>query len=367
MPLQNIPLLGEMLSSDAQSLIDSTGLEFVQQIGLDAVRDVVFDVLTGKNLRSSTEMITRRRLAILNGALLALFLEGERKWPGFVERLPELAAEQLRRGELSKTEQWLNQWILGLTNKAVQNVLRDEGAAVAQYRAEYVEACLDAIGSLTKTHGNLDGTIALGNDLRVQLTWQLMVYLMAAIGAQTLTIRGSEKSTYGKLFERLVLGSLLVILGFKHVLPHNADEVEHVFWLSDRSGTRESDATLLYERGKGIRFDIGFIGRGNPEITLDKVSRFQRRIELGSAHWYMSTVIIVDSIGRGSKLRQRTDELDATVIQMSGSYWPQQVARHLHEILRFEHPLVDMPGSQIADFLRAELDKIAVDEFVPGL
>ena len=67
-------------------------------------------------------MVTRRRLALLNGTLLALLLQGEAQWPGFVERLPEFAARQLRQGGLDKTDQWFTQWVLGLTNKAVQNV-----------------------------------------------------------------------------------------------------------------------------------------------------------------------------------------------------------------------------------------------------
>lgn len=230
-----------------------------------------------------------------------------------------------------------------------------------------MNACLDAVDSLREAHGDLTGEARLGDEYHVRLTWRLMVFLMAAIGSQTLTIRGSVKSTYGKLFERLVLGALLTILGFKQVSPGDLESGERIFWLSECGGIRESDATLLYAHGKGVRFDIGFIGRGNPEITLDKVSRFQRRIEFGRSHWYMSTIIIVDQIGRGSRLRERAEELEGTIIQMSGSYWPQQVAKQLREVLGFDHPLVDMPSAEVAEYLRDELEKVAIDEFVPGL
>mgnify|MGYP005854569273 CR=1 FL=1 len=52
---------------------------------------------------------------------------------------------------------------------------------------------------------------------------------------------------------------------------------------------------------------------------------------------------------------------------MSGSYWPQQVARQLHDDLGFEHPLIQMPPEEVADFLRVELSKVPIEEFVPGL
>jgi len=52
---------------------------------------------------------------------------------------------------------------------------------------------------------------------RVRLNWKDIARLTTAIGSQTLAIRGSDKSMYGKLFERLILGSMLTILGYKRV------------------------------------------------------------------------------------------------------------------------------------------------------
>src|SRR5690606_14779641 len=103
------------------------------------------------------------------------------------------------------------------------------------------------------------------------INWLFMIYLLNTIGSQTLTIRGSDKSTYGKLFEKLVLGSLLHVMGFDFQKSGELENPNRVFWLSSNDDDRESDATLLYEAGKGVRFDIGFIGRGNTEISLDKV------------------------------------------------------------------------------------------------
>ena len=49
------------------------------------------------------------------------------------------------------------------------------------------------------------------------LQWPDLLRCMLALGAQTLSIRGSEKSMYGKLFEKFTLGSVLTVLGFQYV------------------------------------------------------------------------------------------------------------------------------------------------------
>lgn len=155
----------------------------------------------------------------------------------------------------------------------------------------------------------------------ISIDWLWLTYLLNAIGSQTLTIRGSEKSTFGKLFEKLVLGSLLSILGFRFVSHKRAGE--KVFWLSSQDEKRESDAALLYEIGKGVRFDIGFIGRGNPEISLDKVTRFQQAEVIRGIPFYMATIIIVDRIGRDSRILEMARAVNGTIVQMSATYWPQ--------------------------------------------
>lgn len=191
----------------------------------------------------------------------------------------------------------------------------------------------------------------------------LDAYLLNAVGAQTLTIRGSEKSAYGKLFEKLVLGSLLHILGFKHTLPPPR-ELERVFWLSSRSERRESDATLLYELGKGVRFDIGFIGRGNPEISLDKVTRFEREVSLGHSNYYMATIILVDRIGANSRIKTLAEEIGGTIIQMSASYWPKQVADVLKRSLGFEHSILEMDDRKVENFLREKMQSVPLQDFI---
>jgi hypothetical protein len=253
--------------------------------------------------------------------------------------------------------------MLGLTDKAFQNVLRDNPEALTAYRDHYVQTCRDVIAAYVQKYGELGGVVTL-SDTQTELSWQLLAYLLNAVGAQTLTIRGSEKSAYGKLFEKLVLGALLHTLGFEYVPANHPQRFKREFWLSSQGEKRESDATLLYEAGRGVRFDIGFIGRGNPEISLDKVTRFEREISLGRSRWYMATIILVDRIGERSRIQELAQQIEGTIVQMSGSYWPQQVAQELHHTLGFKHALINMNDAEVYRFLRENLNKVPLEEFI---
>lgn len=355
--------LTSLISSADLDLLSASGSQLVEQIGLDVVRGVVLDILTGKNLRNSTEALTRRRIATLNLATMELFIKGSANSKDFVTQLPIIATDILSKGNLSKAERWLAQWILGLTDKAFQNVLRDDPEAIAEYRERYIQICDEVIAARKAEKGSLQGEITINGNQKAQINWLWMIYLLNTIGAQTLAIRGSEKSAYGKLFEKLVLGSLLHILGFKHIAPP-PQEYEKVFWLSSRNEKRESDATLLYELGQGVRFDIGFIGRGNPEISLDKVTRFEREISLGRSKFFMATIILVDRIGANSRIERMAEEVQGTIIQMSAGYWPKQVAQVLNKTIGFKHDLTRMNDAETEKYLRKAMRKAPLEQFI---
>ncbi|MBI4770473.1 MAG: CfrBI family restriction endonuclease [Chloroflexi bacterium] len=362
--ITTLSALSDLLTPDTLRLLSANKDEWIQQVGMDVIRGVVLDVLTGKNLRDSTEFLTRRRIAALNLATVHLFLKGSATYGDFVDQLPQLAASILTQKRLSRAERWLAQWVLGLTDKSFQNVLRDDPNALRHYRDGYIAACRDVVASQRQEHGELTGVLELDSGLKAEMNWLLMTYLLNTVGAQTLAIRGSEKSFYGKLFEKLILGSMLHVLGFKYVRPEEPGQLKGVFWLASRGEKRESDATLLYDAGKGVRFDIGFIGRGNPEISLDKVTRFERELTMGRSHWYMATIIIVDRIGPNSRIEQLAAEVGGTIVQMSAAYWPQQIAHELNRAFGFKHELVNMEAAQIAPFLKRKLQDVPLEAFI---
>lgn len=185
-PIQN---LSDLLSDNAKGLLSAKGTDLVRQIGLEVIRGVVLDVLTGRNLRDSTEMLTRRRIASLNLATLAMFLKGATLSDDFIGSLPNLASEILQRKRISKNERWLAQWVLGLTDKAFQNVLRDSPEAIVEYRERYVRACHDVIANSQREYGLLQGEVRLGSGAQAEINWAFVTYLFDNRRADTCNSR----------------------------------------------------------------------------------------------------------------------------------------------------------------------------------
>lgn len=355
----------------SQELLNAGGRDLVEKLGIEAIRQVILAVMKGENLRNRTELLTRKKIALSNGALIVFFLKGLKSDPHFLEMLPERALTALKEKSLTKQQKWIINWMLGLTDKAVQNVLRDDVHGSTPYHKNYHQTLKDASKELEKEFGKIGGSIFLDTDQQTlpSVDWMFVLHLLGAAGTQAMTIRGSDKSTYGKLFEKLILSSLLHILGFRLVDLHNNQNVNMVFWLSDKKQKRESDATALIEAGIGIRFDIGFIGRGNTEISLDKVSRFEREMELGRSHHTMATFIIVDRIGAKSKISKLAAEIGGTIVQMSMSYWPREVAKQLASITgsKFKHDLISMnKDSDVEDYLSKAIQNVPLKDLLPA-
>ncbi|HET9919746.1 MAG TPA: hypothetical protein VFQ30_07900 [Ktedonobacteraceae bacterium] len=165
-PVQNNQL-SRLLSSHTLELLEGKGLDLLQQVGTDVIRQILLDILSGKNLRDSTELLTRSRIASLNIGLTSLFVKGVAQSPDFVRNLPALAADILSQKKLSKTERWLAQWVLGLTGKSVQNVLRDNPTLIERYQQRYVETCNEASINNTGSYGELVGTLKVGEGLAI--------------------------------------------------------------------------------------------------------------------------------------------------------------------------------------------------------
>jgi len=292
-------------------LLTGGGKEFIERIGVETAKRAVLSVLLGENIRKQTEPLTRRRIAQVSGAMVMLFARGFGKVDNFADRLSDLAVKQIEGSKKTdKASTWLAQWAIGLTGKSVQNVLRSDPKERHDYITEFENAIQESAAQCQADMGDLRMTLGFAEDSkgnRVELGWKDITHLTTAIGSLTLTIRGSDKSTYEKLFERLVLGSVLSILGFQQVERATIIKTQKVFWLADSSDTRECDATLLYQPGKLVRFDIGFIGPGNSEISKDKLTRYAREMDISGASYTSQTFIIVDRLPNTRKTRKAAD------------------------------------------------------------
>lgn len=344
-----------LLPDEAADLLSYSGADYIEREGIDATRDTILNVFTGQNIRSSTEQLTRDRIVRVGLGVSTMFYRGVERYPNFLERLPYAAARNLVEGGLSKPKRWLLLWILALTNKGFQNVLRDDPRNLETYCDQYVETCRKAARESRQRYEEADW---IRDD-----QWLLDAFLQNTIGALTLTIRGSDKSTYGKLFEKLMLGPLLHVLDFDFAKPAEAEGREGVYWLSSTT-QRESDATLIYEDGKAVRFDIGFIGRGNPEIILDKITRYRRHMQLGHERYFLNTIVIADRIGERSRVREMAREVEGRVVTMTTPYWPREVARHLNKLYGFRHPLLGMDEKEMEQYMRAKLQTAPISRYL---
>jgi len=157
----------------------------------------------------------------VSGALIVLFLRGHLEIENFRERISGIAVSQLATPKKrDKASTWIAQWLIGLTQKQFQNVLRSDAEGINGYIADFEAAIEEAAEKCHEEFGQLTMDLGFVEDpkgKRVQLDWSDIARLTTSIGSQTLAIRGSDKSMYGKLFERLVLGSVLTILGYERV------------------------------------------------------------------------------------------------------------------------------------------------------
>lgn len=360
--------LSQLFPSESLPLLTGGGKEFIERIGENTARQVIHHVMMGGNLREHTEPLTRRRVTQISCALIALFIKGCEQIPSFNEKLSEIALRQLRESKIEKSDKWLAQWLVGLTEKGVQNVLHSNDEAYDDYLTEFELAIKESSSNCLRDIGDLRVNVNLSKNLqssKVEFRWEEITRIVTAIGSQTLAIRGSDKSIYGKLFERLILGSCLSILGFEMVDPNTNQKNSGVFWLSDGSNNRECDATILYKPGKLARFDIGFIGSGNSEISKDKLSRYESEVKLNTGIHSSVTFIIVDKLPQTSKTMDSAKRIGAEIIQMSMAHWPKLLSQKLGARLGLVHPLQGLPENQIKTFLTEELSKISILDFVP--
>ncbi len=363
-------IIDDFFPEKGKLVLSSNGKEFIERLGVETARQVILAVLRGENIRRQTEPLTRRRVAIATGAMISLFAKGWGEISDFTERLSRLALEQMDNTSPSKKDTfWPAQWLIGLTGKSIQNVLRSNSELRQSYIQDFEKAVKDAALRCKEDFGEISVTISYVVNGKTRqninvLDWNDLTRLSAAIGAATLTIRGSEKSTYGKLFERLVLGSVLTILGFQHVENAQTKKRDRVFWLSDSSDIRECDATIRLRPGKLARFDIGFIGKGNPEIMKDKLTRYANEIEQNEMMSFSQTFIIVDKMPKTTKTTEAAQKSGSEIVQMSMQFWALELAKRLKVRLGYSAEILSVPEDQLSNYLEKKLRKISILNFL---
>ena len=295
--------------------IKVTGKTVLKNYPIETIKAVIVNSMCGGNVREFTEPITKERLGILYTGLFVTLLRAS-EFYSISEILEKSYREYLDTPSNDPRHLFL-QWILGLTGKQIQNVLRSDDSSVESYLNLAKDSFLNSSKIAEKEFGNIDLKIST-NDHTTLWNWQEIHALLASTGTQTLAIRGSEKAIYGKKFQYLILGSSLNLLGFSFDKGSSGNAM--TYWFQSKNETRESDATAIIDSKFGLRFDIGFIGKGNPEITLDKLTRFDGKLDQNS-QINLKTMIVIDQLGKKSKTKKISAQIGVSVFEMCSPNW----------------------------------------------
>lgn len=273
------------------------------------VRDIVSALFTGKNYRSLTEKPTRQAISVFAAWILNLahraYLTFDQEWQ---ENLLNLVSME----GASKEEKWLKFWLLGLTQKTAVN-LSIKNDMHQDYQHKTKVATQEVIRQLEWKSSTIE--LSAENLKRVSLSPSDSIWLMQIAGAAVLTIRGSKKSTAGKLLEKAIARAALSILG----LNEGKD-----FWLNierDQEVDREIDAEILTKRGR-IRMDIALIGTGNQEVSEDKLGRVGRH-----------GIVLVDILGQKSQVLKNAARHEVKVIQLRNNFAINDLFAHLEPLM----------------------------------
>ena len=349
----------DLIPKEGLNLVKYNKYKLIDRLGLEVIRNVVTSVLTGNNVRDITEGLTQRRILLLASSLIVTYLRAMNTFDN-VEDLTDIIRKNTYK-KLSEAQKVYLFWFLGMTGKSIQNVLRDN-EGLDNYFNTFDENLSSIAGEIKNIYGDIEFDVK-SQEGRFLLKWPNLLRCLLAVGSQTLTTRGSEKSLYGKMFEKFVMGSVLTLLGFEYIDMNDTSRSEKVFWLSEREDKREADATLLIKPGMGVRFDIGFIGRGNTEVSLDKVSRFERVMERDGLTNYTSTVILVDTIGENSRIVDMANNIGGHILQMSATYWVYELGQLLKETCGYRCNISEMPKDATLEYIRSEMRNINIGLF----
>lgn len=342
--------------------IKSTANDLTLMVGEEGLKDLICKVFMGGNVRDTTEFLTQRRLFYSYAAMLNLFsnclADSITSASDYTNTI--LADFSKAKGDAKI----LDLWLLGLTKKGLDNIVRGSDN-LPSYIESFSQSFGETVADMEEKYGAFSGIITIG-DVTVDVDWNFILLLSLAMGSQTLSIRGSQKSMNGKLFEKLVLGTLLSIMGFNFCIepPTSIKKEEKYFWLSNMDeNERETDATLVYN-GIAISIDIGFIGKGNPEISLDKVTRFNRYKQIAGLGHKMKTIIIVDTVAKGSDLINKAKRVDGIVLQMSQNDWVIDFAEAICGIFNIDHELRKLTTDDLNKYLKETIQPIKIDRFI---
>src|SRR3989338_9746831 len=168
------------------------------------VRNIVLTILVGQNYRTSIEKATSLEISCYMSWVLSVChrakLEFGDKW---LSKLQTVCA-----ASVGVEADWLGVWLMGLTMKTQQNL------GVKSKRADYMRQVKKANDELIRKYANPTSIELYAKGLTpVKLSVGDSILLLQIAGAAVLTVRGSKKSSVGKLMEKAIARACFTALG----------------------------------------------------------------------------------------------------------------------------------------------------------
>lgn len=122
--------------------IKATSSDFINMVGEEGVKDIVKKVFLGDNVRDVTEFITQRRLINSYSAMLELYLKTFNLHNDSIKEFIEFIAKDLQKTK--GDAKLLDLWLLGLTKKGLDNIVRIE-ENIVDYQFSFESSVNDTV------------------------------------------------------------------------------------------------------------------------------------------------------------------------------------------------------------------------------
>lgn len=78
----------------------------------------------------------------------------------------------------------------------------------------------------------------------------------------------------------------------------------------------------------------------------------------------MSTIIIVDRIGEGSRITELAKRIDGNIVQMSMNFWVREVAQILQNKVGFKHEILKLTNEESIKYIQSKMKQTDLGKFI---
>lgn len=348
MDLAESPFLRHFPEESRYILGKMGGHDYLNSITEDDFRELILDLLNGADPRSIFEAALYEEIIIpMHRAIREMYIAGVEGDERFILDGPIAAARWLTgyfmKSEVGYTIPRLKAMWREKNKKGYSKLGHDELVAGLEWGEEIPpysiseedrKLCFWLIGSTPEKgwagqFGRVRARLLPWAEQLTSIAGTEDEVIAIARHAGSLSKKGALKSMMGNLLEDPVLFAALKLCGLEFCGRNSVPEENGQFTLDLKEAGahhRQADAAVRLHESL-IYFDIGWVSDSNPELTADKMQRFQNL----SQDEYANTIVIISQAAENGEVRRIADETNATLIVMGGNEWVIELHENLVE------------------------------------